>query len=170
MWRVFHEAGLGRKVSTRSARAIYLSYRRRGLASRHDPQVGDLIVWGRGSHVGVYIGRGYAISALVQGVRVHRVRAMFTPFTAYLHTHLSGLEKPAWELQLAKHIRSLRHATRTVFLHEAASRASATAGTLRSGVKFVVLARRRDGRHRLWLHVLTFGGRTGWVPATATAR
>ena len=170
MWRVFHEAGLGRKVSGRSARAIYLSYRRRGLASRHDPQVGDLIVWGRGSHVGVYIGRGYAISALIQGVRVHRVRAMFTPFTAYLHTHLAGLEMPAWELQLARHARSLRHATRTVFLHEAASRASATAGTLRNGTRLVVLARRRDGRHRLWLEVLTFSGRTGWVPAAATAR
>src|SRR5207342_1368460 len=85
MWRVFHEAGLGRKVSSRSARAIYLSYRRRGLASRHDPQVGDLVIWGNGSHVGVYIGGGRAISALVQGVRVHRVHAMFTPFTAYLH-------------------------------------------------------------------------------------
>jgi cell wall-associated NlpC family hydrolase len=170
MWRVFHEAGLGRKVSGRSARAIYLSYRRRGLASRHDPQVGDLVVWGNGSHVGVYIGRGYAISALLLGVRIHRVRAMFTPFTAYLHTRLTGLDKPAWELQLAKHIRSQRHTTRTVFLHEAASSASATAGTLRSGVKLVVLARRRDGHHRLWLEVLTFTGRTGWVPAAATSR
>ena len=95
---------------------------------------------------------------------------MFTPFTAYLHTHLSRIEKPAWELQLAKHIRSLRHATRTVFLREAASRAEPDDGRLRSGTRFVVLARRHDGRGRLWLKVLTFSGKTGWVPATASAR
>ncbi len=170
MWRVFKEAGLGRKVSSRSARAIYQSYLRRGLASRRNPQVGDLVVWGRGSHVGVYIGSGYAISALIQGVRVHRVRAMLTPFTAYLHTHLSGVVKPAWELQLAKHMRSLRHTTRAVFLRADASGTSATAGSLRTGTRFVVLARRRDAGGRLWLEALTFTGRTGWVPLTATAR
>jgi cell wall-associated NlpC family hydrolase len=170
MWRVFKEAGLGRKVSSRSARAIYQSYLRRGLASRRNPQVGDLVVWGRGSHVGVYIGNGYAISAIVQGVRVHRVRAMLTPFTAYLHTHLSGVVRPAWELQLAKHMRSLRHTTRAVFLRVDASGTSATAGSLRSGTRFVVLARRRDAGGRWWLEALTFTGRTGWVPLTATAR
>lgn len=170
MWRVFKEAGLGRKVTSRSARSIYQSYLRRGLASRKNPEVGDLIVWGRGSHVGVYIGNGYAISALIQGVRVHRVRAMFTPFTAYLHTHLSGVVKPAWELQLAKHMGSQRHTTRTVFLRVAASGTSATAGSLRAGTRFVVLARRRDGGGRLWLEALTFAGRTGWVPLAATAR
>ncbi len=170
MWRVFREAGLSGKVSTTSARGIYLSYRARGLTSRKNPQIGDLIVWGHGSHVGVYIGKGLAISALVSGVRVHRVRAMFTPFTAYLHTHLSGIEKPAWELQLAKHIRSLRHATRAVFLHEGATGTSPTSGMLRSGTRFVVLARRHDGRGRLWLKALTFTGKTGWVRATASAR
>jgi cell wall-associated NlpC family hydrolase len=91
MWRVFREAGLSGKVTSTSARGIYLSYRAHGLASRTNPQVGDLVVWGNGSHVGVYIGRGLAISALVQGVRVHRVRAMFTPFTAYLQGRQAGL-------------------------------------------------------------------------------
>jgi cell wall-associated NlpC family hydrolase len=170
MWRVFKEAGLGRKVTSRSARAIYGSYLRRGLASRRDPQVGDLIVWGRGSHVGVYIGHGYAISALITGVRVHRVRAMLTPFTAYLHTHLSGIVRPAWDLQLARHLRSLRHTTRSVFLRSDARGTSAVAGTLRAGTRFVVLARRRDARGRLWLEALTFSGRTGWLPLTASGR
>ncbi len=170
MWRVFKEAGLSGKVTSRSARGIYVSYRARGLASRRNPQVGDLVVWGRGSHVGVYIGHGYAISALVQGVRVHRIRAMFTPFTAYLHTRLSSLARPAWELQLAKHLRSLRHTTRTVTLRDAASRAGTVVGRLRSGTRLVVLAKRRDGAGHHWLKVLTFGGKTGWLPATATAR
>jgi cell wall-associated NlpC family hydrolase len=167
MWRVFTEAGLSRKVGSRSARGIYVSYRARGLASRRNPQIGDLVVWGQGSHVGVYIGRGYAISALVQGVRIHRIGAMFTPFTAYLHTHLSSLMKPAWELELARHMRSLRHATRTVTLR--ATSGGTRIGRLGHGTRLVVLARQRD-HGQLWLRVLTFSGRTGWLPATATAR
>lgn len=170
MWRVFKEAGLGTKVTSRSARGIYVSYRARHLASRTNPQVGDLIVWGQGSHVGVYIGHGYAISALVNGVRVHRVRAMFTPFTAYLHTHLSTVLEPAWELQLAKHARSARHTTRSTFLRVAANASAATDGAIRAGVRFVVVGRHRDGAGRLWLKALTFTGRTGWIRATASAR
>lgn len=170
MWRVFKEAGLGTKVTSRSARGIYQAYRARGLASRTNPQVGDLIVWGRGSHVGVYIGHGYAISALVQGVRVHRVRAMFTPFTAYLHTHLATVLEPAWELQLATHARSVRHTTRSTFLRVGPGSSAGTVGAIRAGVRFVVLARHRDGAGRIWLKAMTFTGRTGWIRATASAR
>ena len=170
MWRVFHEAGLSAKVTSRSARSIYLAYRRRGLASRSNPQVGDLIVWGGGSHVGVYVGKGYAISALVNGVRIHRVQAMFTPFTAYLHTHLAGIVKPAWELRLASHIQSLRHTTRSVFLRATADGAGTKLGTLRLGTRFVVLASRHDAAGRRWFQVLTFSGRIGWLPATSSAR
>ncbi len=169
MWRVFHEAGLGSKVSSTSARAIYLAYRRRGLASRHAPQVGDLVIWGNGSHVGVYIGGGRAISALIQGVRVHRVHAMFTPFTAYLHTHLAGIVRPAWELDLARHLHTVRHATRTVVLRAAPGSAASAVGRIHAGDRFVVLAR-HPVHGRTWLQVLTFGGRSGWVPKSATAR
>lgn len=95
VWRVFEQAHLGRKVTSHSARAIYLAYRNRGLASRSNPQVGDLVVWGYGSHVGIYIGRGLAISALVGGVRIHRINALTTPFTAYLHTDLAGVRVAA---------------------------------------------------------------------------
>ena len=169
IWRVFHEAGLGTKVTSTSARAIYLAYRRRGLAARHDPQVGDLVIWGNGSHVGLYIGGGRAISALVQGVRVHRVHAMFTPFTAYLHTHLAGIVRPAWELQLARHIHTVRHATRTVALRVAPGSGGSTVGRIHTGSRFVVLARHRV-HGRVWLRVLTFGGRSGWLPMSATSR
>lgn len=103
VWRVFAQAHLGRKVTSRSARGIYLAYRNRGLASRHNPQVGDLVVWGHGSHVGIYVGQGRAISALVGGVRVHRVNALTTPFTAYLHTRLAGVRLPARILRRPHH-------------------------------------------------------------------
>ncbi len=69
-----------------SARALYRWYKARGLASRHDPKIGDLVIWGGGTHVGIYIGKGKAISTLTSGVRIHRVHAVTARFTAYLHT------------------------------------------------------------------------------------
>lgn len=70
----------------RSARALYTYFRDRGLANRSNPKLGDLVIWGSGSHVGIYIGDGKAISTLTSGVRIHRVSALTAPFTAYLHT------------------------------------------------------------------------------------
>ena len=73
----------------RSARALYLNFKARGLASRTNPKVGDLVIWGGGSHVGIYIGNGKAISTLRNGVRIHGVFAVTARFTAYLHTGMS---------------------------------------------------------------------------------
>ena len=69
-----------------SARALYRWYKARGLASRHHPKVGDLVIWGGGTHVGIYVGNGKAISTLTQRRRIHRVHAVTARFTAYLHT------------------------------------------------------------------------------------
>ena len=44
------------------------------------------MIWGGGTHVGIYIGHGKAISTLTSGVRIHRVHAVTARFTAYLHT------------------------------------------------------------------------------------
>lgn len=178
VWRVFAQAHLGRKVTSHSARGIYLAYRNRGLASRHNPQVGDLVVWGHGSHVGIYIGRGRAISALVGGVRVHRVNALTTPFTAYLHTRLAGVRLPVRLLhrttRRAAAPRSgsapLRRATVAVNLRAGHSTASVRLGTLAAGTRLRVLARAYDGSRRLWLRVGLGTGRTGWVFAAYTRR
>jgi cell wall-associated NlpC family hydrolase len=85
----FKRAGDSRAVAyghLRSARALYHWYKARGLASRHNPRIGDLVIWGRGSHIGIYIGHGKAISTLTRGVKVHGVFAVTASFTAYLHT------------------------------------------------------------------------------------
>ncbi len=70
----------------RSARALYRYFKARGLADRKNPKPGDLVIWGRGTHVGIYIGGGKAISTLTSGVRIHRIHAVRAKFTAYLHT------------------------------------------------------------------------------------
>lgn len=74
----------------RSARSILQSYRRHHRTSRHHGRPGDLVVWGGGTHIGIYLGHGRAISALTRrGVSVHRIGAMTMPFTAFLHTRLA---------------------------------------------------------------------------------
>ena len=75
------------------ARSIYRWFKAHGKASRTNPRVGDLVVWGGGTHIGIYIGRGKAISTLRNGVHIHGVRAVSARFTAYLHTGMST--KPA---------------------------------------------------------------------------
>lgn len=88
----FRQAGQSRVVGSghyRSARALYRYFQARGLASRSKPRPGDLVIWGGGTHVGIYIGNGKAISTLRRGVRVHGVFAVRARFTAYLHTNLA---------------------------------------------------------------------------------
>ena len=74
----------------RSARSLYVWFKAHGRASRSNPKVGDLVIWGNGTHVGIYIGNGKAISTLRHGVRVHGVFAVTARFTAYLHTGMSA--------------------------------------------------------------------------------
>lgn len=88
----FLRAGDGNVIRSsylRSARSIYLNFKARGLASRTNPKIGDLVVWGYGTHIGIYIGYGRAISTLTNGVRIHGVFAVTARFTAYLHTGMS---------------------------------------------------------------------------------
>ncbi len=73
----------------RSARSMYLYFKARGKTSRTNPKVGDLVVWGYGSHIGIYIGGARAISTLRSGVRIHGVFAVTARFTAYIHTGMS---------------------------------------------------------------------------------
>jgi cell wall-associated NlpC family hydrolase len=88
----FRRAGDGGAIHTsflRSARSLYVWFRSHGKASRSNPRIGDLVIWGYGTHVGIYIGDGKAISTLMNGVRVHGIHAVRASFTAYLHTGMS---------------------------------------------------------------------------------
>ena len=66
---------------------MYAFFRAHGKASRTNPKPGDLVIWGGGSHVGIYIGHGYAISTLHdRRPRSTGVHAVTARFTTYLHT------------------------------------------------------------------------------------
>ena len=87
----YNQAGVGGKLGGgHSARAMYLWGRYHHLNSRLHPRIGDVAVWGYGSHVGIYIGRGRVISALNprQDIRITGVYALGTRFTTFIHTRL----------------------------------------------------------------------------------
>jgi cell wall-associated NlpC family hydrolase len=93
VWRVYKEAGLEAKIggARMGAKSYYYWFKRRGLASRSNPKPGDLVIWRKGKHIGIYVGNGYAISALntKMDVRKHKVNWL-GGFTAYLHVQLNG--------------------------------------------------------------------------------
>jgi cell wall-associated NlpC family hydrolase len=89
----FREAGLRDRIGDkrRTVAGYYRYFNSRGLASRDNPKPGDLVVWGNNKHIGIYIGDGMAISALVNpyGVKIHAVKGYLNMrFKAYLHVNL----------------------------------------------------------------------------------
>ena len=92
VYRVFERNGLLKRIGggRKTASGYYRWFRERGLATRSNPRKGDLVVWGRGKHIGIYIGNGRAISALTSGgVSRHSVKGLNVGFTAYLRVKLS---------------------------------------------------------------------------------
>lgn len=172
VYRSFVQVGLGARIGyLRSATALYHYFSVRHLASRTAPQVGDLVIWGGGAHVGIYIGHGKAISALTTGVHVHLVSAVLSGFTTYLHTHLSTTHLPT--AHVIKHTSptasaQVRHVTDLAFLRTAAGTTHRRIAILHRGARLTVIGSHRLSNHQLWLRVRTAGGRTGWVASWLT--
>jgi cell wall-associated NlpC family hydrolase len=96
VYRVFEDAGLGRMIAgLRSASALYAHFRARHMTSTSNPQPGDLVIFGGGSHVGIYIGGGRVVHAMVSGVAITRISAVYPRFTTYVHLGLSQLRLAA---------------------------------------------------------------------------
>lgn len=79
VWFTYNQQGLKDLIGGyRGVGAYYSWFQERGLvttdASKARP--GDLIVWGRNKHLGIYLGPDQAISALVNpyGVSIHPIR------------------------------------------------------------------------------------------------
>ncbi len=92
---VYREAGLldeiGGKRRTVSGYLEWFKSQDKESASKKDPLPGDLVIWGKNKHMGIYVGDGLAISALLNpyGVKVHRVSG-YVPIKlkTYLHVDL----------------------------------------------------------------------------------
>lgn len=92
VYRVFKETGQLAKIGgrRRTAAGLLRWFQRHGLVSAKGGQPGDLVIYNGGSHVGIYIGNGKVISAVLRGVRMHGLHRMTIPFTAFLHTRLGA--------------------------------------------------------------------------------
>ena len=156
----------------RGARALYLWFKARGLASRTNPKPGDLVVWGGGTHIGIYIGGGRAISTLVNGVRIHGVHAVTAQFTAYLphrYGRAIGLGREADpDTHDARrravdpdHPRDRQPAACRRHTRSYASRLIA------AHTRVTVLGHARDRQGRTWFRVRV-GHQTGWVAGWLT--
>lgn len=173
----FRVAGISSVVGSKSevsAYALYARFRALGRTSRTGGRPGDLVIWGGGSHVGIYLGSGLAISTLVSGVRVHAIGALTTPFTAFLHTGIAAIAatvvprpSPARATAARTAVTSHRIATTAVRLRSRASTAASVIETLAAGTNVGVVGSARDGMGRTWVHVLV-GGRLGWVAGWLT--
>jgi len=93
VWYSFHQNDLQSFIGGyRSVAGYFNWFKQRGLVSKTNPQLGDLVVWGNNQHVGIYIGDGQAISTLVtkSGVSIHPVKGYLgIKFKAYLHTQIT---------------------------------------------------------------------------------
>jgi hypothetical protein len=119
---VLAEIGRGRY---RSGSAI-LRWARAHHLTRTIGHRGDVVVWGNGAHVGIYLGKGRAISTLTSGVRVHGLRVLNTRFTTFIGT---GLWVPARPVRAAATSASTPTATATSATAAMVPMATATAAT-----------------------------------------
>ena len=77
------------RLGGRSADSFYAAYRRHHRIGRHHGHPGDLVIWGGGRHIGIYLGHGRALSALTRsGVSVHGLHAVTMSFNGFLRTRL----------------------------------------------------------------------------------
>jgi hypothetical protein len=181
----FRAAGYYSRIgsgSVRSASAFYWWFRSRGLTSRTGGRRGDLVVYGGGKHVGIYLGNGRVISTLTRGVSVHGLYAVTSGFTAFMRTGLSSggsgsytppkASKPSGS---ATGKVTATSGTRWVKAYRLNFRAGpGTNHTIKSvlvrGAKLTVLARGHDGAGRTWYRVKTTSGKIGWVASWWTRR
>ena len=88
VYRAFKDAGQlpligGRRLT---AAGYYKWFASRGLSSKTQGSRGDLVVFGKGAHIGIYLGDGKVISAVIPKIRVHGINALVhNQFTAFLH-------------------------------------------------------------------------------------
>ncbi len=96
VFRAFADAGqLPRIGGMRLRAAGYMQYfksRGRFTTKVSEAQRGDLVIYGGGKHIGIYLGGGRVISALINpwGVKVHSLHGIHMPFTYFLQVNWGG--------------------------------------------------------------------------------
>jgi cell wall-associated NlpC family hydrolase len=87
----YRKAGVSSKLGGgSSARGMLYWGRLKGLTSTHNPRLGDVAIYGGGTHAAIWIGNGKVVHALNPrlDIRVTKLRAMTKPFTTFIHTRI----------------------------------------------------------------------------------
>jgi cell wall-associated NlpC family hydrolase len=153
----------------RSGSAMLRWARARGLTGSAGRR-GDIVVWGSGAHVGIYLGNGRAVSTLVSGVRVHGLRVLTTRFTTFIHTGLA--DRASGAVAAPAPARPTVVARRTVAVAGLHLRTGPGTGTrvirvLPRGTRVGVVRSATDSAGRTWYRVVA-GSRVGWVAGWLT--
>lgn len=86
IYRIFADIGELPRVGGKRLKAMgyYRWFNARGLATKKNPERGDLVVYTGPNHIGIYLGDGKVLSALVSGVKVHDLHGISVKFLAFL--------------------------------------------------------------------------------------
>lgn len=170
----------------KNATALYTYFRARGRASTTGGRPGDLVVFGGGAHIGIYMGSGRVISTLLSGVRIASLWAIYPRFTAFLHTGLSGYA-PTVAIRTSSTTRTTRKPapvkvsvdlgtavdSQTVFseanlnMRARPTIMSPILGVVTEG-SALTISRSTDGTGGTWYLIKTDAGKTGWVSGKYT--
>ncbi|HEY4752743.1 MAG TPA: NlpC/P60 family protein [Candidatus Limnocylindrales bacterium] len=163
----YRKAGVANHLRGRSGFAMLTWAKSHHRFSRSNPQLGDVVIYGNGAHVAIYIGNGRVISALnpQQGIRITGLHALHTnSVTGYIHTGLSSaraaVTRPAAKARPAAHTVRTRVYAR---LRVGASTSSRVVVTLRPGVR-LHLVRSVAHSAKRW-DLVVYGGHQYWVRA-----
>ncbi len=91
---VYRKAGLLDRIGSRrrTVAGYHQWFSRHSTVTRgiNTAQPGDLLIWGRNHHIGIYVGDNKAISALINpwGVKLHRVDRISLKLKYVLHVKL----------------------------------------------------------------------------------
>jgi cell wall-associated NlpC family hydrolase len=167
VYRAFRDVNLARRIGGElTASGYYQRFRRLGRLSRVAPRAGDLVVYAQGGHVGIYVGRGMVVSALVSGVKRHPIRGLNIPFTGILRVELTRQRpRPA---RTRRPVLRIVIADRRLPVRANPGPDSRALGVIRRGDRVGV----RGSRTRwgtTWLRVRLADGRYGWVRETLTS-
>jgi len=94
VFRAFSDAGLVDRIGGQRLRAAgYMRwFAAQGMMTTDESQAqrGDLVIYNNGAHIGIYLGDGRVISALLTGVTVHSLHGISLPATGFLRPDWSG--------------------------------------------------------------------------------
>jgi cell wall-associated NlpC family hydrolase len=171
----YRQAGYGSAIGNGAYRSGYamLSWARsRGMTSGTGRR-GDVVVYGGGSHVGIYLGNGRVISTLTSGVRIHGLYAVTARFTTFIRTSVgsgtasggSTTSSTSYRVgAIYNNVDHIRYTTSAVNMRTGPSTGYRSVGTLPGGSKLLATKSTRDTSGRIWYWVWSYAaGKSVWV-------